>query len=39
MFLPTTRSECRDLGWQKLDIILVTGDSYIDSPYAGTVLI
>ncbi len=39
MFLPTTRSECRDLGWQKLDIILVTGDSYIDSPYAGTALI
>ncbi len=39
MFLPTTRSECRDLGWQKPDIILVTGDSYIDSPYAGTALI
>jgi len=39
MFLPTTRSECRDRGWQKLDIILVTGDSYIDSPYIGTALI
>jgi uncharacterized radical SAM protein YgiQ len=39
MFLPTTRSECRDLGWHKLDIILVTGDSYIDSPYIGTALI
>ncbi len=39
MFLPTTRSECRDLGWQRLDVILITGDSYIDSPYSGTTLI
>ena len=39
MFLPATRQECHDLGWQQLDIILVTGDSYIDSPYIGTALI
>jgi len=39
MFLPTTRAECRERGWQQLDIILVSGDSYIDSPYLGTALI
>jgi uncharacterized radical SAM protein YgiQ len=27
------------LGWKKLDIILVSGDSYIDSPYSGVALI
>lgn len=39
MFLPTTKSELTSLGWDKLDIILITGDSYIDSPYMGTTLI
>ena len=29
MFLPTTPAEVRERGWQRLDIILVTGDSYI----------
>ena len=33
MFLPTTRKELGQLGWDQLDIILVTGDSYIDSPF------
>ena len=35
MFLPTTRQELHDLGWDALDVILVTGDSYVDSPYVG----
>lgn len=35
MFLPATRSECARLGWDSLDIIFVTGDSYIDSPFTG----
>ena len=39
MFLPTTRSECHKLGWDELDIILVTGDSYIDSPFVGVAVI
>lgn len=39
MFLPTTRNECNQLGWQALDIILITGDSYIDSPYMGPALL
>jgi len=39
MFLPTTRKELGHLGWNQLDIILVTGDSYIDSPFIGVALI
>ena len=35
MFLPTTRQELDTLGWDKLDVILVTGDSYVDSPFIG----
>ena len=35
MFLPITKDECRKLGWKELDIIFVTGDAYIDSPYIG----
>ena len=38
-FLPTTREEMRARGWDALDIILVTGDSYIDSPYIGAAVI
>ena len=33
MFLPTTMEEVRKLGWDDLDIILVSGDTYIDSSY------
>lgn len=39
MFLPTTREEMNRLGWDQPDIILVTGDSYIDSPFVGVVVI
>ncbi len=39
MFLPTTRSEMKQLGWDALDVILVSGDSYIDSPYIGSAVI
>ena len=39
MFLPTTRQEMKKLGWDSLDVILVTGDSYIDSPYVGIAVI
>jgi len=39
MFLPTTRAELDYLGWDGLDVILVTGDSYIDSPFIGTAVI
>ncbi|MFM8319947.1 MAG: YgiQ family radical SAM protein [Chloroflexota bacterium] len=39
MFLPTTPEELERLGWDALDVILVTGDSYIDSPFNGVALI
>ncbi len=39
MFLPTTKSEIQNLGWEKLDVILVSGDAYIDSPYIGIAII
>jgi uncharacterized radical SAM protein YgiQ len=39
MFLPTTCEELDRLGWNELDVILVTGDSYIDSPFIGTAVI
>lgn len=35
MFLPTTPQECESLGWHGLDVILVSGDSYIDTPFSG----
>jgi uncharacterized radical SAM protein YgiQ len=35
MFIPITKNECLKLGWNQLDIIFVTGDAYIDSPYIG----
>jgi uncharacterized radical SAM protein YgiQ len=39
MFLPTTADELKRLKWSQLDIILVTGDVYIDSPFVGVSLI
>jgi uncharacterized radical SAM protein YgiQ len=39
MFIPITIDECRKLGWKELDIILVSGDAYIDSSYDGIALL
>ena len=39
MLMPTTPEEIKRLGWNQLDIILVTGDSYIDSPFIGITVI
>lgn len=39
MFLPTTCEELDRLGWDKLDVILISGDTYIDSPYIGVAVI
>ena len=38
-FIPTTRKEISDLGWDALDVILVTGDTYVDSPHMGVAVI
>lgn len=34
-FLPTTRKEMDALGWDSCDVILVTGDAYVDHPSFG----
>jgi uncharacterized radical SAM protein YgiQ len=39
VFLPATPEELRELGWDRLDVILVTGDSYLDSPFVGVSVI
>jgi uncharacterized radical SAM protein YgiQ len=39
MFLPCTPSEIERLGWDAPDVILVSGDAYIDSPFSGVALI
>jgi uncharacterized radical SAM protein YgiQ len=39
MFLPMTKDECDALGWSELDVILLTGDAYVDSSFFGTALI
>jgi len=39
LFLPATRNEMQERGWQQCDVILVSGDSYIDSPYIGVAVI
>ncbi len=38
-FLPMTRAEMDALGWDSCDIILVTGDAYIDHPSFGMALV
>ena len=38
-FLPMSRAEMKQLGWDECDIILVTGDGYIDHPSFGMALI
>lgn len=39
MFLPTTKEEMEKLGWMSLDIIIVTGDTYIDSYFIGAAVV
>jgi uncharacterized radical SAM protein YgiQ len=38
-FLPTSRAEMDALGWQQCDIIIVTGDAYVDHPSFGMAII
>jgi uncharacterized radical SAM protein YgiQ len=38
-FLPSSRAEMDELGWDSCDIILVTGDAYIDHPSFGMALV
>ena len=38
-FLPMSRAEMDELGWDSCDIILVTGDAYVDHPSFGMAVI
>lgn len=38
-FLPTTPAEMAARGWDQLDILLVTGDAYVDHPGFGAAMI
>ena len=38
-WLPTTKKECEQRGWQQLDVILFSGDAYVDHPAFGAAVI
>ncbi len=38
-FLPTTKKECLLRGWDELDVILFSGDAYVDHPSFGAAVI
>jgi len=38
-FLPMSRAEMDELGWDECDVILVTGDAYIDHPSFGMAVV
>jgi len=38
-FLPTSRAEMERLGWDSCDVVLVTGDAYVDHPSFGMAVI
>ena len=39
MFLPITKEEMKQRGWEKVDFVLVTGDAYVDHHSFGTAII
>ncbi len=38
-FLPITLDEVKRLGWDEVDIVIVSGDAYVDHPSFGTAVI
>ena len=38
-FLPMSRAEMDELGWDSCDIVIVTGDAYVDHPSFGMAII
>ena len=38
-FLPTTKKECELRGWDELDVILFSGDAYVDHPSFGAAIL
>ena len=39
IFLPTCRREMQALGWKQLDIVIISGDAYVDHPSFGPVIV
>ncbi len=39
MFLPITKAEIRERGWEQVDFVIVTADAYVDHPSFGTAII
>ena len=39
LWLPTSKKEAEQLGWDELDVILFSGDAYIDHPSFGAAVI
>jgi len=38
-FLPITLEEMKRLGWEQADVVLITGDAYVDHPSFGTAVV
>ncbi|MDD3817674.1 MAG: YgiQ family radical SAM protein, partial [Thiovulaceae bacterium] len=38
-FLVTTKEEMERRGWVQCDVILISGDAYIDSPFIGVAVV
>ncbi|MBX2823122.1 MAG: YgiQ family radical SAM protein [Gammaproteobacteria bacterium] len=38
-FLPMSRAEMDELGWDSCDVILITGDAYVDHPSFGMAIV
>ena len=38
-FLPMSRDEMNELGWDSCDIIIVTADAYVDHPSFGMAVV
>ncbi|MDM0045756.1 YgiQ family radical SAM protein [Variovorax dokdonensis] len=38
-FLPTTRQEMEALGWDSCDVVIISGDAYVDHPSFGMAVI
>ena len=38
-FLPITKEEMKERGWDAPDIVVVTGDAYVDHPSFGTAIV
>ena len=38
-FLPISKDDMQERGWEQLDFVLVSGDAYVDHPSFGAAVI